>query len=865
MSSLAFRSSFLALSLLAACGSDSVAPDASSADGGTDADVLDAAQRDAMTFPPPLDHCDFSAVSANAVPTTGLEAAALRAGAAERFLSLPFGSGMGGYSNRAGGLGAASQVDGRTTTYAGKWVPSYGVETRPRVKALALSAGGETIVLLKADLIMADDNATQEVARRLGPEFAGKVVFATSHSHAQLAQYSSNLVMSVGLGPHRGHAYGILVDTLEAAAREALEGLEDASIAIAHDANFDPDNLVTHDRRSENDVLPNGANRKDRDLYVMRVDRADGSPLAIVPIFGVHGTMLDSDNNYASTDIPGAIERALEEQFSSDVVVMHLQGSGGDVSPAGSDSTDCSLESPICYNFANVEAIGRRAVAPILATWEAAEADLSTTTVLEMVTNVVPLGPDASTFTVRDGALAYLPFDADRRADGVVYDDAMNLLSPIDEFNAPYGAAFCGEPTRSIAPRGQLPGTERMIGYGSCSRVDALAPLVGALLGSDLGTTPVCGSTRTTISAFRIGDHRFATVPGEPVTLLADHLRELAGGDASNTVVIGYAQGHVGYVLTPEDWVLGGYEPSINIWGPLEGEYIAERAADLVALLTNGARENGMAPDATVFGLPPDTAADLEPDAAPLLGTVPPSVPAIVYARGAGRITAAEPNATISRLGTARFVWIGEDPLAGTPTVSIERETSPGSGFFDPLVRPSGRVVNDADMLVSWTPDPLRQEPGVTRTHYWAVEWQAVPPADSRAPLTASFGLETGRYRIRVVGTGYDITSRVFEVVPAVFEGTAVRSGSSIDLAVATNAEHGFRLVASSGPSNGRINVSDRTVEVRLVHPGGEEVRENVALDGNGRATLTDVPTGTTQVVVADAFENGGEIAVSAE
>ena len=48
--------------------------------------------------------------------------------------------------------------------------------------------------------------------------------------------------------------------------------------------------------------------------------------------------------------------------------------------------------------------------------------------------------------------------------------------------------------------------------------------------------------------------------------------------------MVGYAQDHEGYLLTVEDWLSGGYEPSINIWGPLQGEYMMEQALKLAAL-----------------------------------------------------------------------------------------------------------------------------------------------------------------------------------------------------------------------------------------------------------------------------------------
>src|SRR6185369_12087807 len=92
-----------------------------------------------------------------------------------------------------------------------------------------------------------------------------------------------------------------------------------------------------------------------------------------------------------------------------------------------------------------------------------------------------------------------------------------------------------------------------------------------------------------------------------------------------------------------------------------------------------------------------------------------------------------------------------------TPTVTLERETPAGSGTYVPVTRRSGRVVDDSDFLLTWTPDPVaRATPTSTRTHYWVVQWQAAGvrgTADGMADLVARQALPLGRYRFHVQGT----------------------------------------------------------------------------------------------------------------
>jgi neutral ceramidase len=852
-------SALLLAALLPACTDDAPARPDATVDAPTDAKAPDAAPDAPPPMPVSTAHCTYAPLPPTGNATGMVEAGALRAGAAEAMLDLPVGSMLGAYTSRGRAYGGETHlVDAREVPYAGGFVPSFGYERAPRVKAVALSAGGETVVILKADLGAADDLTTIDVAAALGPSFAGKVIFATNHSHSAWGHHMSNEVLGLGFGSPRAETHRKLVDALVGVARRALDGMVPARIGIAHDDNFDPMNLVSRDRRDDNDDLPNGRNRKDRDLFLIRVDRMDGTALAMLPVFGIHGTVLGDDNNLASAEAPGGIEWVVEESFDRNVVVMHLQGAAGDVSPAGSGGINC-MGQRTCYNFARVESVGQNAVAPIRAAWERAGAAMTDRVAMEMLTREVPLGPDWRTFSVRGGALTYAPFEAARECDGRVFD-GMSVVSPIDEFNAPYGAGLCGDRGRSALPSSaQMPGTFQVLPYRSCSRVEAVAPFLGPLFNLDIPTMP-CGATRTMVSSLRINDHLFITLPGEPVTLLADRVRAASPNGVARTAVIGYAQGHMGYLLHAEDWLRGGYEPSINLWGPLEGEYIAERAVELARLAVTPARENSA--DGSTYWRPTAPAAMPPPAAAPRAGTVPTSLPATMFypsvSRGAMRPTTAQPETMVPRLGLARFTWIGEDPQAGTARVTLQREQTAGRGDFADVTRRSGRPVQDGDLLVAWTPDPLTG--AAARTHYWTVEWQAVAPVGSAYPdaLSGRPGVALGRYRFHVEGTGYRVDSDPFTVTAGALAVTATRMGTSLQVNVGYEARTGWRLLDFQTDSNRRVPVRSSPVDLTLTTMAGatRTLRAQMT-DASGVVTVpmaADVRT----VAVTDRHGNAG-------
>ena len=841
----------LALALVACGDDDSIemdaAVDAPMVDGGPDGSILR----------PNLDHCEYEPPPATANATGMVESGALMAGAAEVVWRPIVGSALGAYTARVDFLGDIDPPDRRFNEVSGTFAPSVGVETWPRVKALSLEAGGETIIVIKVDIALADEAIGHRVAEALeasrGQSFAGKILFATSHSHSAFSQYTSNQLLWVGLGRLRNQVSDGLVAAMTQAAEQALDSAVPAQLGFAVDPGFDPDDRVTRDRRPENDELAGGRS-KDNWLFVMRVDTVDGAPIAILPVFGMHPTVLDADNLLASSDAAGAVERALEESFDERVVVMYLQGAGGDVSPAGSGGIRC--DGP-CYNFARAEMVGRNARDLILERWTAAGDALESDVALEMVTRHIELGPEPSTFDVRGGELRYNDeWDGVTFADGEIFGAMGEILSPLDEFNAPFGAALCGEEGGALFPMGQMPGTRHFSNpYRSCIKVEVAAPLLGDFFLLPFDPMPACATTRTTLSALRVNDHLFVTVPGEPVTLFADRVREGSPIEPDHTILIGFAQDHVGYVMTVEDWLLKGYEPSINVWGPLEGEYIGEQLVDLMPLAMSPARENAQDGFATRWNAPPADDTDLPaPDDAPQAGTLEDPPWERQYVRGGVSLTSAQPAATIERLQSAVFAWIGEDPSDGTPEVILERETAPD--VWEPLTRRSGRPVIDQDVMLYHTPDPLiRDTPDIPRTHRWAAEWQAVTwwgsPDDE---VEDRFGVPLGRYRFRVQGVGYALTSDAWEVLPATIMLEASASAGRFAGTARFHAPNGWRLLHRTMTSNEPVPANG-TMTFTFAIPDSDPVDVTADVDASGAFDVA-IPPGATSVDVTDRFGN---------
>jgi hypothetical protein len=404
--------------------------------------------------------------------------------------------------------------------------------------------------------------------------------------------------------------------------------------------------------------------------------------------------------------------------------------------------------------------------------------------------------------------------------------------------------------------------------YGSCLRLDAAGEILGQILQLDIGdiapNQPACQTTRTTISALRLGDYLVGTIPGELSVLLADKVRASSPVDVMHTIAVGYSQGHIGYCMTPEDWLHGGYEPSVTFGGPLEAELVAEKLAALMPDAMAATRPDAAAggTNRVIIPVPED---DLPHDLpATGAGTVPASVPEDLWMR-AGRPLQAQPSPAVPRVtGLATFVWLGDDPLTRTPVVTLQHD--PGNGMFVAVTRRSGRPVTDGDLIVTYAPSPLIRT-GSPQQHIWAVEWQAVPwhGAPGRDELIQRGGVALGRYRFHVVGEGWTLDSDPFQVQPGDVRVSATRNGNSVAVTANWNALKGYRLLHMSSPSNAPVPLANQPVTVRALAgavPVGADQTLTTAAQGRVTIDYGAAAATITAVTVTDAFNNVGQTAL---
>jgi neutral ceramidase len=777
------------------------------------------------------------------------------------------GTPLGGYTARSFLFTGISRPDDRTTPYAVGFVPSAGIQTRPTVKVLWLENGDVDVVLVKVDLIYSSDHIVEKVTEQLqaatGRNLAERVIIAANHSHQSWGPFSTATPYWLGGDRYDDEIGQRLTAAITETALRAYDSREPVSLGSGWVRDWDPTDQVYRDRRGDNNDLrlwgESGQDAgKDPNLHVLRVDRTDGTPLAMSFTFGIHGIGVGEDSPMVSSEAPGHVELAVQEAFDSPVVVMHFQGSGGDASPSTTGE-----------RFEALERLSERAVPAIYDLWSRVPTSADPVA-LEAVSRHMP--QSLSSIRVRRGDLRYLAEPA--RADDVVYAPDGSVQSPIDEFYAPNGAVFCGDEE----PR--LPGAgvgASVYPYKSCIATERMLGVLELLfdLGSGTLTLPLPAMEKAGTTAFLVGDvptlaadgttsnePLFVGVfPGEATALFGEQFRVGARDQLghNHAWMISYAQDHEGYLLLPEDWLRGGYEPNINQWGPLQGEYLLESVLDLAeARLGNGLHDAGRSGPAFEPTEYPDMPAPPRtPDPTPTAGTRVNVEPAGgLWTPDEMPVDLAVPAEVRRVTGIVQLAWEGGDPMVDSPRVTLERQV--GAEWM-PVETRAGRPVDDAlpDILLTWTPDPPRphQDP---QTHRWWAAWQAVAHHHDRAALPE------GLYRLIARGqrfsgseqawpwttTPYEVASDPFTLVPANLTIEPTEGGFWVSL---VGPESGWRLVDVEGEAQGHNPVRGR---LQVVIDGAvREVDGAPVVEGRTFVAHTDP---WTRIVVTDVAGNVG-------
>ncbi len=524
--------------------------------------------------------------------------------------------------------------------YAKTFEPSTGIHTRVYARAIVLEQGGQKYALAMADLGGLPYALTQTVLDKLKAANTGidadHLLLSATHTHSSTGPIWP--ADNSGYGFVGGDAFDPRIFELTAASiAEAIIGadkrLEPARVgagtAELRDASRNREyDVYLRDKDLPADPAAKRAGSIDPTVTVVRVDDAQGRPMALWSNFAIHGTSFGDDNHLLSGDNMAISERLAEREIAATVpstqrrpvVNVWTNGAEGDTSPDG-DNREVAGEKAFYIadgdSAAKAHMAGIRTARGIVAAWEDAGKDMTATPQIDARRTLLKL-------------------------DGTKYGPDAAHQEPVGPFPV-LGMGVVAETRPSITEgvANQDPSAEEP----NCAPVDGLAgpgqglkmPLVGG---------PGIAPDTFPVSLWRINRQGIAAYPAEITKQMGQRIRDALVHDSTGALdrvaIAGLTNGYISYTATPEEYDACTYEGSFTLFGRQEGYAWLAAGTALERALLQGKPVTGSAaePVDEGFGTTQNT---------------PPRTTA-----GAG--TAITQPKDVRRYERATFSWQGGDP-----------------------------------------------------------------------------------------------------------------------------------------------------------------------------------------------------------
>jgi neutral ceramidase len=245
---------------------------------------------------------------------------------------------------------AAVKVD--ITPKDSQWLLGYqarqsnGVHDSIYHRVLALDSGGTPFYLVSTDVCLFSPNFHDTVMRELQTRTGidpAHVWWSVTHTHAAPEVGPPDMYKALlGRSDHdwdrdyTTFATNALIDAVRAA-RERLEPARLAFATTTANANINR-RARDVDGRISLGLNPDGP--VDRQVNLIRIQRPDGTPIALVVNYAMHGTVMSGQNLKISGDAPGVVAAYLEEQLGG--TVLYVNGAAGNIAPIYSVYADAS-------------------------------------------------------------------------------------------------------------------------------------------------------------------------------------------------------------------------------------------------------------------------------------------------------------------------------------------------------------------------------------------------------------------------------------------------------------------------------------------------------------------------------------------
>lgn len=242
-------------------------------------------------------------------------------------ITPPIGTPLAGYGDRRGS-------------------PSIGVHDELYVKALAMSDGQDTVVVVGSDLLIVPENVAERVRAEIvdkTPLTAHDILFNASHNHSGPGAFAPGLASKLFNGPYDPNMPEFLTQAFCSAIIEAVESLAPAKLTYG---SVDVPAYIRNRERAQAPV--------DSELSYILVEQDTGRRCYVVS-YSAHPTVLGGNNMQFTGEYPGFLMRHLKKQTGAEAV--YLSGAVGSMSHRAPSGTD---------PFARSQALGEALAEEIL-------------------------------------------------------------------------------------------------------------------------------------------------------------------------------------------------------------------------------------------------------------------------------------------------------------------------------------------------------------------------------------------------------------------------------------------------------------------------------------------------------------------
>jgi len=393
-----------------------------------------------------------------------------------------------------------------------------GVHDEVFARALVLDNGDTQLVLIGSDLTAVDADMTRQIREAIEKQTG---IPASNVLVSCAHNHSAPSIYQPGRQEEsKSPVKEFFVEQFTKAALDAYENRRPAKLGF-HAGEL---RGATRNRQQDNDLV-------DTQVGVVLVQELDSREvIATLFNFTGHPVIVGSKNLHLSGEYPGAACRAVENLLGG--IAIFTQGAAGDVTVHRSGDP-----------FAEIERVGRTLAGEVIKS-------------AGFVQGSSDVKLAAKSETLEFSARSFPPLDQAQKA--------------LAETQAKLAAAEKSGASRVVLKRI----SQRM-------RVHSIGVFVAQARKS--GTMEFPDTYAAEVQVFQIGDLILASIPGEIFVEYALELRKRVSQDVEkSTCLVGYANGYIGYIVTPRARQTGGYEASVERVAPEAGRAMIETAVELV-------------------------------------------------------------------------------------------------------------------------------------------------------------------------------------------------------------------------------------------------------------------------------------------